>query len=83
MQAFQAGIVPTRARSRNATWILWSSYCATLSVDPMLSNVADPIPFLQVFAARYCNGTLAPIGKSDRSCTVEAALCSIGQTMAS
>jgi hypothetical protein len=49
----------------------------------MLSNVADPIPFLQVFATRYRNGTLAPSGKPVRSRTVEAALRSIGQTMAS
>jgi hypothetical protein len=83
MQAFRAGIVPTRAVPAMLPGFCGSSYCATFSFDPMLSNVADPIPFLQVFVTRYCNGTLAPCGKSVHSGTVEAALRSIGQTMAS
>jgi hypothetical protein len=83
MQAFQAGIVPTRSVPAVLPGFCGSSYCATFSFDPMLSNVADLIPFLQVFVTRYCNGTLAPCGKSVHSGTVEAALRSIGQTMAS
>jgi hypothetical protein len=49
----------------------------------MLSNVADPILVLQVFAARYRSGEIAPGGNATRSQTLEAALRPIGQTMAS
>jgi hypothetical protein len=54
-----------------------------MGVPDMLTGVADPIPFFQVFATRYRNGSLAPSGQPVRSRTVEAALRSIGQTMAS
>ena len=83
MQACRAGVVPPRAKHRDATWFRWTQYCDGLGVDPMLSNVADPTIVLQVFAARYRSGELAPSGQITRSRTVEAALRAIGQTMAS
>ena len=83
MQAFCAGTVPTRTRSRDNTWIRWCNYCDELGVDPMLDNVVDAIPFLQVFASRWRTGQIAPLGEPVRSRTVEDALRSIGQTMAS
>jgi hypothetical protein len=49
----------------------------------VLSNVVDLIMVLQVFAASYRTGEIAPGGNSTQSWTMEAALCSIGQTMAS
>lgn len=51
-------------------------------MDPSLQEHADPIPFLQVFALRYRNGTIAPRGKAVRARTVEDALRSVGQTRA-
>jgi hypothetical protein len=83
MQAFHAGIVPARSKSRLSTWLLWTKYCATHSIDPTLSDLDDSISFLQVFAQRYRSGSLAPNKKLVRARTVEAALRSIGQTVAS
>ena len=83
MQAFRAGTVPARARSKDNTWIRWCDYCEGLGVDPMLDDVVDPIPFLQVFAARWRSGEIAPRGEPVRARTVENALRAIGQTMAS
>jgi hypothetical protein len=47
----------------------------------MLLDVANPIPYLQVFAERYRNGTLAPSNQPTKSRTVEAALRSVAQTI--
>ncbi|WP_317201512.1 hypothetical protein [Janthinobacterium sp.] len=49
----------------------------------MLDDVVDSIPYLQVFAARWRTGQIAPLGEPVRSRTVENALRAIGQTMAS
>ena len=83
MQAFASGTVPTRSKSRAATWIRWTHYCSEHSIDPFLTEVADTLPFLQVFAERYRSGALAPKQPPVKSRTVEAALRSVGQTMAS
>jgi hypothetical protein len=52
-------------------------------MDPTLQIVEDPVPFLQVFAYGYRNGTIAPSKRSVRSRTVEGALRSVGQRFAS
>ncbi len=53
-----------------------------LYLDPYLQQIEDPILLLQVFAHRYRTGALAPSGTTVRSRTVEGALCSIGQALA-
>jgi hypothetical protein len=53
-----------------------------LYLDPYLQQIADPILLLQVFAHRYRTGALAPSGTKVRFRTVEGALCSIGQALA-
>ena len=83
MQAFRAGTVLARARSKDNTWLRWCDYCEELGVDPMLNDVDDPIPVIQVFAERWRTGKIAPRGEPVRSRTVENALRAIGQTMAS
>ena len=83
MQAFDAGVVPTRSRSRASTWLLWADYCTQHHLDPFLTNVADTLPILQVFAQRYRTGALAPHRQPVKSRTVEAALRAVGQTFAS
>ena len=83
MQAFDAGVVPTRSRSRASTWLLWTDYCTQHHLDPFLTNVADTLPILQVFAQRYRTGALAPHRQPVKSRTVEAALRAVGQTFAS
>jgi len=78
-----SGVVPSNAAAANAHWRLWFSFCSELSIDPSLQEFEDPIPFLQVFAQRYRTGAINTSQRPVRSRTVEGALRSVGQTLAS
>lgn len=78
--AVQAGVVDDRARVAASHWNLWLDFCTKHSMDPWFRQGDDPVPYLQVFAARYRDGRLAPSGQSVRSSTVTNALRNIGQT---
>ena len=81
-QAVRAGVVPGRAAAADRHWQQWLAFAASVNVDPWLHSVLDPIPLLQVFAARYRDGRLAPSHGPVRSRTVEDAVRSVGQTFA-
>ena len=81
--AVRAGVVDQRTRNANSHWLLWVDFCAECSVDPWFHDGQDPIPYLQVFAARYRDGRLAPRGQPVRSGTVSDALRSVGQAFQS
>ena len=81
--AARAAKVPSRVLAEDNTWIVWRDFCLELSVDPLLENVTDPIPYFQVFGQRYRDGRLAKDGKPVHARTVEDAMRQIGQTMAS
>ena len=74
----RAGTVPVRTQSKDNTWIRWCDYCDELGFDPMLDEVVDAIPILQVFASRWRTGQIAPLDEPVRSRTVESALRAIG-----
>ena len=78
-EAVRAAVVDKRARSSDSHWRLWLEFCAEHAVDPWFAEGTDPIPYLQVFAARYRDGRLAPRGNAVRSGTVQDVLRSIGQ----
>lgn len=78
----RAGVTAKRSAAADGHWIVWNKFCTELAVDPLLTNIEDPVLLLQVFALRYRNGTIAPKGNAVRSRTVEDALRSIGQTFA-
>lgn len=80
--AVSAGVVPQRARSANTHWAVWVDFCTSLAVDPLLSNIEDPVVLFQVFLHRYRTGAIAPRGKPVLSRSVEDALRSVGQTFA-
>ena len=80
--AVRSSVVPGRAAAADLHWERWAKFSASLSLDPDLSALADPVPILQVFAARYRDGRLAPGGRPVRSRTVEDALRAIGQAFA-
>jgi hypothetical protein len=77
------GVVPSRASAAATQWALWDAFCSSLGVSPSLQDIPDPIPYLQVFAYRYRHGVLNPSHRIVRSRTVEGALRSVGQTLAS
>ncbi len=70
-------------QSTDTGWCIWEQFCLDLACDPFLVDIADPAPLLQIFAERYRVGTLAPSHSHVKARTVESALRSIGQTLAS
>jgi len=78
----RSGVVESTAKKAESAWDLWLGFCASLPLDPYFSDGGDPIPYLQVFAARYRDGRIAPRGKPVRSGTVSAAVRHVGQTYA-
>ena len=80
--AFDAGVVPSRARAQGRTWSIWSDFCHTLGTDPTLADVGDPVLLLQLFAQRYRDGRLAPSHHPVRSRSVEDAIRAVGQGFA-
>ena len=79
-RAVRAGVVETRARASDRSWGLWVDFCRAHSVDTWFAAHDDAIPYLQVFAARYRDGRLAPGGHPVRSDTIKNVLRDIGQT---
>jgi hypothetical protein len=77
------GLSAGRSTSNSTTWSIWSEFCHSLAQDPFLSDISDPIPLLQIFAARYRVGTVAPSSAQVKARTVENALRAVGQTFAS
>jgi hypothetical protein len=75
------GVVPSRAKEAVAHWGKWEAFCDEINVDPTLQDVADPIPFLQVFAWRFRTGKINTTRRRVRIRTVEGALRSVGQTL--
>ena len=64
-------------------WGRWRTFCIGMAIDPLLSQLEDPIALLQIFAIRYRSGEIAPSGGKVRARTVEGAIRAIGQTLAS
>jgi hypothetical protein len=77
--AARAGIVSSHAHSNDNSWLIWEALCHNLLIDPWLSDTADPIILLQVFAQRYQTGKIAPSKRVTRSRTVEQAVRTVGQ----
>jgi len=78
--AVQSGVVAGRAKAADSMWDRWLDFCADHAVDPWFAEGVDPIPYLQVFGARYRDGRIAPRGKPVRHRTVEDALRHVGQS---
>ena len=81
-EAIQAGFVSSQARAADKHWLIWEGFCHSLDLHGFLTGITDPVPFLQVFGARYRDGRLAPRHNTVQSCTVEDALCLVGQVFA-
>ena len=75
----QSCVTPEYSRKKDGHWILWIDFCVSQAINPFLTGIQDPIPYLQVFAQRYRDGRIAPGKKAVRSRTVSDALRSVGQ----
>ena len=82
-KAIASGVTDAYAKKKDSHWALWITYCASLSLDPFLRHSKDPVPYLQVFGARYRDGRIAPRGNAVASKTVSDAIRSVGQRFAS
>ena len=47
------------ASANRTYWTQWEKFCTRNSLDPHLTHVQDPVPFLQIFAHRVRSGDLA------------------------
>ncbi len=81
-EAARAGTTSIYSDRRDKSWDLWARFCLSLSQDPTLRDIPDPVHLLQVFATRVRDGRLAPSGRPVGHGTVSSALRNVGQTMA-
>ena len=79
--AMGTGVSAGYAASTRSYWTQWLQFCAQLNLDPHLANIADPIPFLQIFAHRVRTGELAIHGQRVRKRQVEQYLRAVGQVL--
>jgi len=76
--AVDSGVCPNYAATKRRHWRMWLAYCGRFCIDPYLRNTVDPIPLLQVFAALYRDGTIAPRKKPVKSASVSDTVLSVG-----
>lgn len=81
-EAIRSGVIDSYADKKDAHWIIWVDFCLPRKLDPFLRNFQDPIPILEVFAAQYRDGRIAPSGNPVKSRTVEDSIRSVGQAFA-
>ena len=75
-------VTPKNAKSKDASWEVWTRFCHTYKIDPHLQDPEareDPRPFLELFALLYRRGIVSPSCKPVRSKRVANALCAVGQ----
>jgi hypothetical protein len=76
------GVTAANTGAINTSWSIWASFCQELCCDPLLQDIQDPLPLLQIFAERYRMGTISPSCSPVKSRMVEGALRAVGQTIA-
>jgi hypothetical protein len=76
----QCGISQSRRITAAAYVQIWQTFCQQHELDAHLSEVEDPVFWLQIFAARVRDGRLSASGKCVRSSTVADALTFVAQT---
>ncbi|VEU33676.1 unnamed protein product [Pseudo-nitzschia multistriata] len=78
-EEMRSSVTEGYARKKDAHWDCWVGFCLSHGLDPFLAKAGDPVPYLQVFGARYQDGRASPSGKRARAHTVSDALRSVGQ----
>jgi hypothetical protein len=78
----RSGITAKRSNAMDKHWGRWEQFCLEQNVDPYLQAWDDPVPIIQVFGERYCDGRLAPLHNAVKSRTVEDILRAVSQAHA-
>ena len=80
-QAARNSVSPKRAASQDRVWTkTWTPFCTSVGCDPLLLNVQDKIPILQVFATRIRDGRCSRSGKPVHADTVADDLFAVAKT---
>ena len=68
-EAVAAGVCPETTQSKDAHWKPWAKFCTDTGIDPFLTHISNPVPFIQV--ARLS----AVIGLSDSTVVIDPRGC--------
>ena len=80
--AVESGVSAGYQKSLQSNFRQWERFCAEIGLDPLMQNIADPVPFLQIFAHRVRTGKCAIRGKQVQKRAVEHYVRAVGQTIA-
>ena len=80
--AVESGVSAGYQKSLQSNFRQWERFCAEIGLDPLMQNIADPVPFLQFFAHRVRTGRCATRGKQVQKRAVEHYVRAVGQTIA-
>ena len=70
-EAIRSRVTNEYAKKKDTYSELWNTFCVSQSLSPFLRGTKDPVPYLQVFGVRYCDGRIPPRGKPVAAGTVK------------
>ena len=50
-EAERAGVTSAYTKKKDTHWEVWLNFCEKVRIDPHLTAIVDPVPYLQVFGA--------------------------------
>jgi hypothetical protein len=78
----KAGVNLQRSKAQDKYWKRWDEFCLENGSNPFLRAWDEPVPILQVFGQRYCDGRIYPRNNAVQARTVEDVLRAIDQAFA-
>ncbi|CAJ1960260.1 unnamed protein product [Cylindrotheca closterium] len=77
------GVCPSRVAKAHSVWTTWVAFCDSLTLDPGLSAVNDPLLIVLLFGTQWRHGKIAPSKRQVRGRTAEDAMRQVGQAFSS
>ncbi|CAJ1959617.1 unnamed protein product [Cylindrotheca closterium] len=77
------GVCPSKVAKAYSVWTTWVAFCDSLTLDPGLSAVDDPLLIILLFGTQWRHGKIAPSKRQVRGQTAEAAMRQVGQAFSS
>ncbi|CAJ1935372.1 unnamed protein product [Cylindrotheca closterium] len=79
----ECGVCPSRVAKAHSVWTTWVAFCNSLTLDPGLSTVDDPLLIILLFGTQWRRGKIAPSKRQAQGRTAEDAMRQVGQTISS
>ncbi|CAJ1939723.1 unnamed protein product [Cylindrotheca closterium] len=79
----ERGVCPSRVAKAHSVWTAWVAFCESLTLDPGLSAVDDPLLIFLLFGTQWQRGKIAPSKRQVRGRTAEDAMRQVGQAFSS